>query len=100
MRYQRMTKQQVADLFTAARAAAGVTQQIMAARIGVPVTTLKQYETGRMMPSFDRGIAYLEATGSNPLGRTKSIADKQVQAVARRLIRALNELGIHVEITG
>ena len=47
----------------AARKVINMTQEELAERSGVALSAISRYETGDMMPSFDRTVAIAEALG-------------------------------------
>ena len=53
-----------AEIIRQARAAAGITQNQLAERCGIPHQRIGEYETGRVMPGTDRFMAILRACGA------------------------------------
>jgi transcriptional regulator with XRE-family HTH domain len=58
-----MTEKEMGDHLKRLRAAAGMSQPQLAAAAGVPVSTLRQWEQGRRLPSLEGFFALADGLG-------------------------------------
>jgi transcriptional regulator with XRE-family HTH domain len=58
-----MAGQVASELLRRARRAAGLTQQALARKVGIPQSVLSAYERGRRQPSVAAAVRILEAAG-------------------------------------